>query len=692
MPDQHITPPPSTSEVRAFATRAMRVGLAAVIGVILFITALGIWRIELDRRAMDRLVDNEQAAIELIFRMQLATRERVVALFGAVHAEDPFLRDSEIQRYFEHGAAFGAARRQLLKLYLNETERALVEQQRKQTVAVLELQQQVLANIETGRRDAAERLMSDRVVPAQDRVIETLSALLSYEVAESQSHAATAREAQDVASALFILAGLFGTLLTGGILVSITRKTSQWMSRLADNAELLREANQDLLFQKEALDQHNIVSIADGQGNIIAVNDKFCEASQYSREELLGRNHRIVKSGQHPAALYDDLWATISAGRIWHGEICNRRKDGTFYWMDSTILPFLDKTGLPTSYVAVRTDITQTKAAQLVLQRSRDELERLVKERTAKLAEQEEMLRGITDAAQDAVILIDQSDAVTYWNPAATAMFGYTEAEMAGHKLHDLIVPERNLAAHREAFSGFTQSGTGPLIGKTRQVQARRRNGEEFPAEVSLSAVRLHDQWSAVGIVRDVTRRVQAEERLRQLATTDALTGICNRRHFDETLVSEVNRATRFASPLTLILFDIDHFKRINDTFGHQAGDRVLVQLAVVVGQAIRATDLFARWGGEEFVVLSPGCDLDAGRLLAEKLRMSLEQQEFADVGQVTCSFGVADYLPGNDTDRLMKVADHCLYHAKASGRNRVETRATTPALNGRLPPQRQAD
>jgi diguanylate cyclase (GGDEF)-like protein len=172
---------------------------------------------------------------------------------------------------------------------------------------------------------------------------------------------------------------------------------------------------------------------------------------------------------------------------------------------------------------------------------------------------------------------------------------------------------------------------------------------------------------------------VRTEERLKLLATTDSLTGIYNRRHFDEVLTSEINRSTRFKSPLSLILFDIDHFKHINDTFGHQEGDRVLTQLALAVGEAIRTTDLFARWGGEEFAVLLPGCDLNDGRLLAEKLRMLLEKQSFADVGQVTCSFGVAEHMPGDDVDGLMRKADRCLYHAKASGRNRVETSQTTP-------------
>ena len=535
---------------------------------------------------------------------------------------------------------------------------------------------------ESGRRAEAEKLLVARVVPAQNQIIDTLTALLDDAILRTHEHAASARKAQHRATALFVVGGLAGVLLTWGIFVRVARRMGGLISRLADTSERLHESNLDLQFQKLALDEHNIVSVADVHGNITAANDRFCEVSQYSREELLGQNHRLLKSGQHPSAFYEDMWATISNGKVWHGEICNRRKDGTFYWVASTILPFVGDDGLPSRYVSVRTDITAIKEAQLVLERSRDELEQLVQVRTGELAEREEVLRSITRAAQDAVIMIDPAGLVTYWNPAAERMFGFAETEAVGSNLHDLIVPERYLERAHAGFSHFARSGEGPTIGKTTTLQAKHRNGEEFPVDISLSAINLRGQWNAVGIVRDATERVKTEERLKQLATTDTLTGICNRRHFDEMLASEIDRAVRFSSPLSLILFDVDHFKRINDTFGHQAGDRVLIQLAVAVGGAIRTTDLFARWGGEEFIVLLPGSDLNAGRLLAEKLRMVLEKQQFADAGQVTCSFGVAEYAPGDNVEALMKKLDRCLYHAKASGRNRVETSATTPMLD----------
>ena len=153
-------------------------------------------------------------------------------------------------------------------------------------------------------------------------------------------------------------------------------------ARQARQNGTIRQRLETTLYKRErehlALNHHAIVSIADRLGNITYVNDKFCEISGYSRGELLGQNHRIVKSGEHPPEFYQNLWRTISGGEVWQGELCNRRKDGSQYWVESTITPFLDGEGIPYQYVSIRTDITHVKAAEIALRKSESRLSFLV--------------------------------------------------------------------------------------------------------------------------------------------------------------------------------------------------------------------------------------------------------------------------------------------------------------------------
>jgi diguanylate cyclase (GGDEF)-like protein len=173
-------------------------------------------------------------------------------------------------------------------------------------------------------------------------------------------------------------------------------------------------------------------------------------------------------------------------------------------------------------------------------------------------------------------------------------------------------------------------------------------------------------------VAEDITARKLSEEKLELLSTTDQLTGVYNRRAFDEFFTRERDRAVRYNKPLSLILFDIDYFKKVNDTFGHEAGDHVLQEVVNISKEQIRKVDSLFRWGGEEFILLLPETEVDGAIIVAERLRSAVEKWEFPTTSSITISLGVSQFHKDDSDKTLIKRADVALYEAKQGGRNRV--------------------
>ncbi|MDX1294972.1 MAG: diguanylate cyclase, partial [Sulfurimonadaceae bacterium] len=288
-----------------------------------------------------------------------------------------------------------------------------------------------------------------------------------------------------------------------------------------------KKARREVTRLSRAIEQiDDLVLITDRSGLIEYVNDAFVEHTGYEREEVYGKNARLLKSGEHDQPFYKGLWSTILSGNVFKGRVINRKKDGEIFYEQKTITPIKDKVGNIVTFVSTSKDITQT---------------------------------------------------------------------------------------------------------------------------------------------------VEMEERLEQMAMTDKLTGINNRHRFEELYNQEIERVSRYESPVSMIMFDIDHFKKINDTYGHDVGDKVLKQIVRVVGNCIRKVDIFARWGGEEFLILCPETTVEDAMLLANKMRREIEDTEFETVGSVKASFGVSGFIHGENKENLFKRVDNALYMAKDKGRNRVE-------------------
>jgi diguanylate cyclase (GGDEF)-like protein/PAS domain S-box-containing protein len=465
------------------------------------------------------------------------------------------------------------------------------------------------------------------------------------------------------------------------------------------------------------------------------------------------------------------------------------RHDGSEGYVQARGTTVCDTSGSPCSTMGTLLDITPLKEAE------------------AAPRVQEQKLRAMSDASLDAIIMVDGEDTVLFWNGAATRLFGYAEREAMGNRLHDLITLDNDSRAARRGYPHFARTGKGPVVGAVHQFTARRKDGTTFPVERSVSSFAMDGAWYAVGILRDISRQVEArkklesyarrialaseaggvgvwewntltdeltwdtrmfqlyavrsgefsglyrawtsrvhpedlaeaeatlgtlrttggdwyhefrivlpdggarhiqaaarahkdasgqvisiiginqditekrlaEQELKRLATRDSLTGLFSRGHFMELGTRAIDHARRYDEPISVIMFDADRFKAVNDTYGHDAGDEVLRAIAAAAARTLRDVDVLGRIGGEEFAAVLPQANAGQAMGVAERLRAEIAAQRI-DIGSdapisVTVSIGVCSTDPGStDLDDMLKAADTALYAAKQNGRNRVES------------------
>lgn len=294
-----------------------------------------------------------------------------------------------------------------------------------------------------------------------------------------------------------------------------------------------------------------------------------------------------------------------------------------------------------------------------------------------KQRESDEKFRAINEAANDAIILMNNEGKVDFWNNAAEIIFKYCDHEIMGQQLHKTVVPSEYYESFEKGFEEFLLTGAGPAVGKTVELTGLRKDRTEFPLELSLSSYKIKSGWQAVGIIRDITERKQAQEKIERYAFYDPLTGLFNRRSIMSKLDEQLKHTKRYQDAFSLIMLDIDRFKNVNDNYGHLIGDDTLRIIAKVILLNIREVDIAGRYGGEEVIVILPTTSLASAEEVAERVRKTIDETDFKDSKgnrfKVTASFGVTCYKKGDGISTLLMRADNALYMAKENGRNRVE-------------------
>ncbi|WP_020200498.1 MULTISPECIES: sensor domain-containing diguanylate cyclase [Cupriavidus] len=334
-------------------------------------------------------------------------------------------------------------------------------------------------------------------------------------------------------------------------------------------------------------------------------------------------------------------------------------RDGTHWWRLS-LKPFRHANGGATVLEILVTGLDITSRMQL----------------TRDLEATTSRFRSVVDAAYDAIITIDQQHNITLFNRAAENLFGYSSAEMVGQPI-ECLLPDKYRTHHAQYVQQFARSPVrSRQMDERNRVYGLHRDGSMLPVEIAISKINVEGLIEFTAVIRDITDRVRLIDLLQKQAVTDELTGLPNRREFLDVVTNILDTE----EDLAVFMLDVDFFKKINDAYGHDVGDEVLRIVAKVGMGSSRKVDVFARWGGEEFVAALPGLDAEQARAAAEALKSTFEQQDFTHNWRIgipipfTVSIGVASRKPGErDAQAILKRADLALYKAKETGRNRVE-------------------
>jgi len=409
----------------------------------------------------------------------------------------------------------------------------------------------------------------------------------------------------------------------------------------------------------QAVGELALVSITDHRGIITLANPKFCEVSGYTLEELIGNDHRILNSGKHPKAFWAEMWKTVTKGNIWHREVCNRKKNGELYWVDSTIVPLKNILGKIDSYLSVRVDITKRKQQEAMLRERLKETVCLYEIRRSMLPTTtidcicQQIITELTRAMQFpelAIVKIEVNDKIYTSTNYITDLV---------HGIHsDIIINGDDLSSGR--LQVFYQEAKPFLI-----------------EEQDILNLITEDLGKWLG-------RIRAEKQVNHMATHDILTGLPNRVLLQDRITQALERNRRNQSQIAVIFIDLDHFKIVNDSLGHDVGDTLLKEIAIRLQACVRSEDTVSRQGGDEFIIVldTVSSTMDVSTV-AHNILSAIATPYHINEKEVHigASIGIAIYPEdGDNVETLLKNSDIAMYHAKEIERNSYQF--FTPAMN----------
>ncbi|WP_429154104.1 PAS domain S-box protein [Aeromonas media] len=435
-------------------------------------------------------------------------------------------------------------------------------------------------------------------------------------------------------------------------------------------------------------------------GGWLRVNDALCQIVGYSQDELINLTFQDIT---HPDDLNTDLslLQQLINDDIDHYQLEKRyiTKSGRYVWIQLIVTKKLSENGELEYFISIIKNVQEQKEAEASLAELHKDLENRVETRTRDLQLANEMLSAsiaqqlrfeqelrrreaelqmVLQNANDAYVCIDHHGVIRDWNQQAEHTFGWSREEAIGRPLDETIIPASMREAHRRGLARYLATGKHHVLNQHIELTAVRRDGMTLPVEVRISPLFIDGKTIFSAFLHDITERKQAEAIREYEATHDSLTGLHNRRGMFNLLPEAIARARRTQTSLALLYIDLDGFKQINDTHGHDSGDHVLRVIGTRLQESIRQTDTAVRLGGDEFTILLENIKhgtTDAD-IVAHKILEAIQQpiQLDSTTGAISASIGIAVYHADNmiSADQLLSQADSAMYEAKNAGKARV--------------------